>query len=68
MYIFENFRWAFLDTDFIYLLTTNNHLLGLFKVGFPKKRKKDFRTFVGLFFVNNIYLKQIYVRKIELSN
>jgi hypothetical protein len=39
--------------------------LGLFKVGVPKKGKKDFKTFVGVFFVNNIYLKQIFVRKIE---
>jgi hypothetical protein len=24
-----------------------------------KKRKKDYRTFMGLLFANNIYLKQI---------
>jgi len=40
MYIFENFRWALIDMDFTYLLSINNHLLGLFKVGVPKKRKK----------------------------
>jgi hypothetical protein len=32
---------------------------GLFKVGVLKKRKKDSIIFVGPFFANNIYLKQI---------
>jgi hypothetical protein len=30
-----------------------------------KKRKKVYRTFMGLFSTNNIYLKQNLVRKIE---
>ncbi len=33
--------------------------LGLFTVGVLEKRKKDSRTFMGLLFANNIYLKQI---------
>jgi hypothetical protein len=31
---------------------------GLFMVG-VQKRKNEFKTFVGLLFANNIYLKQI---------
>ncbi len=34
-------------------------MLSLFKVGGSKKRKKDSKSFVGLFFANNIYLKNI---------
>jgi hypothetical protein len=30
-----------------------------------KNRKKDSMAFVGLFFENNIYLKQIYMRKLN---
>jgi hypothetical protein len=43
----------------IALLKIDYDDLGLFKLGFQKERKKDSMTFVGLFFANNIYLKQI---------
>jgi hypothetical protein len=39
--------------------------MGLFMVRVLRKKKKDLKTFVGLLFANNIYLKQNYVRKIE---
>jgi hypothetical protein len=42
--------------------------MGLFLVGVPKKRKKDFRTFYGAIFANNIYLKNNLVGKIEYFN
>jgi len=33
--------------------------LGLFMIRVPNKKKKDFKTFMGLRFANNIYLKLI---------
>ncbi len=33
--------------------------MGPFTTGVPKKGKNDFKTFVGLLFASNIYLKQI---------
>ncbi len=37
----------------------NNAPIGLIHDWGSKKRKKDSRTFVGLLFANNIYMKQI---------
>jgi hypothetical protein len=42
--------------------------MGLFLVGVPKKRKWILGFFMGRLFVDNIYLKQILVSKIEYFN
>jgi hypothetical protein len=35
------------------------HLTSLFIVGVPKRKKKDSMVFLGLLFINNVYMKKI---------
>jgi hypothetical protein len=39
--------------------------MGFFLVGVPKKGKRILGLFKGLLFANNIYLKQILMRKLN---
>jgi hypothetical protein len=38
---------------------------GLIPIWGSKKRNKDFKVLLGLFFINNICMEQIYVKKLE---